>query len=232
MEMAPKVKKAGRKSSAVAKFSTPLVGKLIEGLGAAALEGVKKNRNATGKWLEKLKLSVLRKLQGASKVCFLSDNQNAEVLKGEIEKLREKIKKQTSSVKESALKSLKSVKLSELSKTSRTAGYKPGKFSNKVEKIKEQFGKVATELESASQVLQERLKNLTSTVAHIQNNWGGKSAAGGAGAGAGAGAGGGAGAGAAPAKRGPGRPSKAAKLAAAASPDAALSSVHKHLSVA
>ena len=177
-----------------------------------ALQGVKKNRNATGKWLEKMKLSVLRKLQAASKVCFMGQAQNAQFLKGEIEKLRETIKKQTVTVRELAMKSIKSLKLSESSESAGT-GYKMGRFDTKVQKISSHFDKVATQLDEVGQNLQSRLTLLTNTLSTVQTGMSNKAAVAGA---------------AAPMKRGPGRPPKTGK-APAASPDGALSSIHKHL---
>ena len=214
--MAPKPKKVARKS--VEKHASPLVARIIEGCNAKALEGVKKNQNATGKWLEKMKLSVLRKLQATSKECF-SGSGNPEELKAKIKELREKIKKQAGAIKASATKSMNAVKLSELSKPYGSA-CKDGRFSTKSQKVSDQFAKATQQLDEVGKDMHARLTQLSDTLTVIEGGWGtySKSNPGAAAA-------------SAPAKRGPGRPSKASKAAAAASPDPALSSVHKHLSI-
>lgn len=207
--MAPKVKKSSRNSGQ--KYCTPLVGEVIDSLNSIAVAGTKKKMDsAAGKWLGKMKLSVLRKIQSASKTCFLGQNQNPEYLREEIERMREIIKKQTQSVRDAAMKSIKTTKLAEPSQK-RGTGYQAGKFDARVQKISEQFSKVANQLDSVSRNLQERIKNLGTTVNTVQSGWNNKSLM------------------TAPVavKRGPGRPPSRPK--ASTSPEGALEGLHKHL---
>ena len=69
--MAPKGKKASKRS--VEKYCTPLVGEVFDSVSQNALKKVKKHSNATGKWVGKMKLSIQRKVQVASRVIFLTD---------------------------------------------------------------------------------------------------------------------------------------------------------------
>jgi hypothetical protein len=200
--MAPKVKKSvGRGGS---KYSTVLLGSLFDEIAAIRIKSVKKNGKATGKWLEKMKKSLQRKLQSASKSCFVGESQTPEALKGEIEKVREKLKKQTKSVRDAALTSIKSTKLFEPSTTEVGAGPLAGRFESRTRSITDKIKNLAKQIEEAGGDLQVRLKSLTDLVSHSQTRLPKSSEA-------------------APVKRGPGRPKKVT------SPEPVLATMHRHL---
>lgn len=69
--MAPKVKKATKKN--VDKYSTPLVGEVFDQVSQTVLTGVKKNAKTAVKWMAKMKLSIQRKVQVASRVVFVGE---------------------------------------------------------------------------------------------------------------------------------------------------------------
>lgn len=69
--MAPKVKKGARRS--LEKYSTPLVGEAFDAVSQAVLARLKKNGKAAAKWMGKMKLSIQRKVQTASRVAFVGE---------------------------------------------------------------------------------------------------------------------------------------------------------------
>lgn len=153
---------SGKKKPAKRNYASKVVGKIIDEVTAAKLNGTK-NPTAMAKWMQKMKLSLLRKISLSSKSLF--GDQNVDLLTEEIDDLRKEIRSKTKRItalvndrrRESTLADLPIViPLDEQS-------YQTGQFEDKAEAVKQQFIDVAAQLNLVT-------KEITSSISQLGNN--------------------------------------------------------------
>jgi hypothetical protein len=165
----PKAKKAKNISG---KFASKVVGEILENLIQNKIKKVKQNPKTTAKWMEKMKLSVLKKLSHASKVAFAaSESSNVVQLQAEITQLRGKIQQQTESVRQLATAHTEKTnfKVEQLDQTDDM--YVPGRFEQRVQRIKERLDVFAPTLAHNIKEMGERVNAFQQSVAATEGDW-------------------------------------------------------------
>ena len=169
--MAPKSKP--KKSANNPKFASKVVGEIFENLIQTKLKTVKKNPKTTAKWMEKMKLSVLKKLSDASKIAFSSsESHNIPSMRAEIQQLQEKIQQQAESIRETATNQMKKANLTvEQHEQADGDTYVPGRFEARVTRIKERLDVFAPMLQTNIKDMQERVSHFSSSITSTESDW-------------------------------------------------------------
>lgn len=165
----PKAKKA---SNANGKFASKVVGEILENVIQNKLKTIKQNPKTTAKWMEKMKLSVLKKLSQASKVAFVaSESNNLIQLQTEVTHLREKIRQQTESIRKLATVHMEKANF-KVEQHDQTDGmYVPGRFEERVQRIKDRLDIFAPALAHNIKELGERVHAFQQSVTATEGDW-------------------------------------------------------------
>ena len=168
--MAPKSK---AKKAANPKFASKVVGEIFENVIQTKLKAVKKNPKTTAKWMEKMKLSVLKKLSHASKIAFSSSgSNNIPSMHAEIQQLKEKIQQQAESIRETATNQMKKANLTiEQHQQADGDTYVPGRFEARVQRIKERLDVFAPMLQTNIKDMSERVHAFNTSIAATETDW-------------------------------------------------------------
>jgi hypothetical protein len=76
-EMAPRNSSQKKVTKSTSKFASKLVGSVIEDSIQSIINSTTHNPKTVGKWMSKMKLSLLKKISNASKIAFVSNGQSA-----------------------------------------------------------------------------------------------------------------------------------------------------------
>ena len=171
--MAPKSK---AKKAANPKFASKVVGEIFENLIQTKLKAVKKNPKTTAKWMEKMKLSVLKKLSHASKIAFSSSESNninnIPSMRAEVQQLREKIQQQAESIRETATNQMKKANMTiEQDEQADGDTYVPGRFEARVQRIKERLDVFAPMLQTNIKDMSERVHAFNTSITATETDW-------------------------------------------------------------
>lgn len=151
-------------------YASKIVGKIVDEISVERLKTVK-NPKATQKWLQKLRLSLLRKISLSSKTQFASRSQNVELLVKDIDSLREARKLQTERIKELCNKKRAESTLADLPALMPNAveqTYVAGQFTNKTEEVKKLFSDVAQQLNLVLKDIEARTNALNNSVQVVE----------------------------------------------------------------
>lgn len=156
-------------------YASKIVGESISRLSTIEIERAKKNPDTLQKWLEKMKLSIQRKVSECSKRLFVSSLNDPQQLSVEIKNMSKQVLERSTAIKNKALSLLSKTKLAlklpvDKKKTTKQPS-QLNQFESRVSKVTDTFEQIGTQIVSVGTELQTKIQSLAKSVNTSQGQW-------------------------------------------------------------